>query len=335
MIRKLLMTTAISLIATSGAMAAGTKDPATSAQPTMEEYLPDLGQAALASNLIGESVYTSESPDAEVIGDINDLVVGDDGTIEAVVIGVGGFLGVGEKNVAVNFDMIRWAEDGNGDQFAVFEASKESLQNAPEFTPEETAMAPAEEPMEETGETAAAPAEEPAAESEETAAAPAEEPVEEEEDTAMAPAEEPAEESETAMAPAAEPLGQSEEAATTEDQATGPALTDVDAGSVSAEQLIGATVYAADEESVGEISDVRLNAEGGEVDAIIIDVGGFLGIGAKPVAIAFESLTFRTDEAGNFYVYTDFTREELDAAPDYDEAAYDEQRDAMRLTATQ
>jgi sporulation protein YlmC with PRC-barrel domain len=344
MIRKLLMTTAISLIATSGALAQDTKD--STAQP-MEGYLQEQGQAALASNMIGETVYTSDAADAESIGDINDLVVGEDGSINAVVIGVGGFLGVGEKNVAVNFDQIRWAEDDSGDQIAVFEASKEDLQNAPEFVPaEETAMAPADEnaadadaetaeaPADATAEpameeTAEAPADQPA-ESQEMAAAPAEEPATAEEpaaeETAMAPAEPAAD----AVAPADQPADQMAQA----DQAAGPVLTDVEAGSVSADSLIGATVYAtANEENVGEVSDIRLKADDGAIEAIIVDVGGFLGIGEKPVAISFQNLQFKTDESGAFYVYTDFTREELEGAPNYDEAAYDTDRDSMLLTS--
>ena len=45
-----------------------------------------------------------QDANAQSIGDINDLVVAEDGSIEAVVIGVGGFLGMGEKSVAVPFD---------------------------------------------------------------------------------------------------------------------------------------------------------------------------------------------------------------------------------------
>jgi sporulation protein YlmC with PRC-barrel domain len=339
MIRKLLMTTAISLIATSGALAQDAKD--STAQP-MEGYLQEQGQAALASNMIGETVYTSDAADAESIGDINDLVVGEDGSVEAVVIGVGGFLGVGEKNVAVNFDQIRWAEDDSGNQIAVFEASKEDLEGAPEFVAaEETAMAPADENAAETDQTAEVTAEEPA-ETQEMAAAPADAPVAEEpateetaatteqpatEETAMAPAEEPATD---AVAPAEQPADQMAQT----DQAAGPVLTDVEAGSVSADTILGATVYAAsNEESVGEVGDIRLKADDGGIEAIIVDVGGFLGIGEKPVAISFDNLQFKTDESGSLYVYTDFTREELEGAPDYDEAAYDTDRDSMLLTS--
>jgi sporulation protein YlmC with PRC-barrel domain len=363
MIRKLLVTTAISLLATTGAWSAGTQQQATSPEATQEGYFSSVGDAALASNLIGETVYTSEAADAEQIGDINDLVVGDDGTIEAVVIGVGGFLGVGEKNVAVSFDKIRWTEGENGTQFVVFEASKESLQNAPEFkAEEETAMAPSEEaasseepamaPTDETAmapsagsaegesavivpegevstdQSATAPSADVTDESAETAAA--EQPTEDSAETAAAPAEEPVDQStetETAMAPTDQPA----DAAAT-DQPPTEGLSVVESGSVSAEQLLGATVYSSDQQNIGEVGDVRLAAGGGEVDAMIVDVGGFLGIGEKPVAIGFEDLEIRKDQGDAFYVYTDFTREELEAAPGYDEATYDEQRDNMRLT---
>jgi sporulation protein YlmC with PRC-barrel domain len=297
MMHKLLMATAVSLVATGGAFAAGEAD-TTTAQPMTELYLQGPGEGELATTIIGQTVYTSDAQD-EAVGDINDLIVGDDGTIEAVVIGVGGFLGVGEKNVAVSYDSLHWTDEGDGDRFAVFEASREDLQNAPEFTPEEMAMAP-EEPMDENDQTAMAP-EEPMDESDQTAMAP-EEPVDESDQTAMAPTDE-----------------------------SDSAMLDVRAGSVSADELLGATVYAVDDNNVGEVGDVRLTSDG-EVDAVIVDVGGFLGMGEKPVAIAFESLAFKKDDGGTLYVYTDFTRDQLDAAPAYDEAAYDDQRDAMRLT---
>jgi hypothetical protein len=55
------------------------------------------------SKLIGAIVY---GPDNASIGDVNDVLLDNSGKIRAVVIGVGGFLGVGEKNVAVPFDAL-------------------------------------------------------------------------------------------------------------------------------------------------------------------------------------------------------------------------------------
>ena len=305
MIQKLLAATAISLVTASGAFAAGATDAATS-QPTTGMYSQAAGEGELATAIIGQTVYTSDAKE-ESVGDVNDLIVADDGTVEAVVIGVGGFLNVGEKNVAVSFDKLRWVTDGSGAQFAVLETSREDLENAPEFTPDDTAMAPAEKPMNQA---------EPA--DDQTAMAPADKQAEHGDQTAMAPADNQAEQGgQVAMAPT--------------DQSAEPALSDLGTGSLSADELIGATVYAVDDENVGEVGDVRLSTKG-NVDAVIVDVGGFLGIGEKPVAIAFESLHFKKDEAGTFYVYTDFARDQLEAAPTYDKASYDNEREAMRLT---
>jgi hypothetical protein len=49
-----------------------------------------------------------------------------------VVIGVGGFLGIGEKNVAIEFPKLSWME-GNGDRWLVTDASKEQLEALPDF----------------------------------------------------------------------------------------------------------------------------------------------------------------------------------------------------------
>lgn len=54
----------------------------------------------LASSLIGRTVYNNNE---EGIGDINDVIISESGQVVAVVIGVGGFLGIGEKDVGVDF----------------------------------------------------------------------------------------------------------------------------------------------------------------------------------------------------------------------------------------
>jgi sporulation protein YlmC with PRC-barrel domain len=57
-----------------------------------------------ASKLEGLDVYNNNN---EKIGDISELIVDNSGKIQAVVIGVGGFLGLGERDVAVPFDQIK------------------------------------------------------------------------------------------------------------------------------------------------------------------------------------------------------------------------------------
>ena len=84
------------------------------------------------SKLVGASVY---GPDDKSIGDINELIVGPKGQIRAVVIGVGGFLGIGEKNVAVPFEALHISRKPNTSSIARIAAgvSKDELKNAPRY----------------------------------------------------------------------------------------------------------------------------------------------------------------------------------------------------------
>lgn len=61
-----------------------------------------------ASKIVGLSVYNGNN---ESVGSINDLLTDRNGNIKAVVLGVGGFLGVGEHLVAVPFDKIKFVNE--------------------------------------------------------------------------------------------------------------------------------------------------------------------------------------------------------------------------------
>jgi sporulation protein YlmC with PRC-barrel domain len=61
-----------------------------------------------ASKVVGLSVYNDSN---ESVGSINDLLTDKSGNIKAVVIGVGGFLGVGEHLVAVSFDKVKFVNE--------------------------------------------------------------------------------------------------------------------------------------------------------------------------------------------------------------------------------
>ena len=60
-----------------------------------------------ASKLMGLDVYNDAN---EKLGDINELIVDKDGKINAVVIGVGGFLGMGEHDIAISIDKLKFVE---------------------------------------------------------------------------------------------------------------------------------------------------------------------------------------------------------------------------------
>ena len=84
-----------------------------------------------ASKLIGTAVKNNAN---ESIGNINEVILDKDGKVAAVVIGVGGFLGMGEHEVAVNFSSLRLADDGNGKTLVTLDATKDALKAAPQWT---------------------------------------------------------------------------------------------------------------------------------------------------------------------------------------------------------
>jgi hypothetical protein len=84
----------------------------------------------LASQFLGQAITNQAG---EAIGDINDVLFDRTGRIATVVIGVGGFLGLGEKNVAVPFSSLAFTADANGKRVVTVPLSKERLQAAPEF----------------------------------------------------------------------------------------------------------------------------------------------------------------------------------------------------------
>lgn len=83
----------------------------------------------LASNLIGSTVYSGTD---ENLGKIVDILATDEGEVKAVVIGVGGFLGIGRKDVAVAPDTLERVKIDNGVKL-VLATSKDELNAAPEF----------------------------------------------------------------------------------------------------------------------------------------------------------------------------------------------------------
>jgi len=91
--------------------------------------LQDSG-SKLANDLLGEAVY---SLDGEVVGDVNDLIIDQNGSVQGVVIGVGGLLGIGEKQVAVEMAKVTMTATPDGDEGLVLNATKQDLDAAPAF----------------------------------------------------------------------------------------------------------------------------------------------------------------------------------------------------------
>ncbi|TCM55863.1 MULTISPECIES: PRC-barrel domain-containing protein [unclassified Rhizobium] len=101
-------------------------------QASSGDYITEQGADQIAaSTYLGQSVYNSSD---ESIGEINDVIFSKDGSVEAAVIGVGGFLGIGEKNVAVPLDKVTVAEVPNSDDLKLTTTeTADTLKSAPEF----------------------------------------------------------------------------------------------------------------------------------------------------------------------------------------------------------
>lgn len=85
-----------------------------------------------ADELIGSDL--TSRPDNENIGAISDLLIDENGQVVAVIVEVGGFLGLGEKEVAISWDSVERTmnEQGDGHKLTVT-ATKDALTNAPEY----------------------------------------------------------------------------------------------------------------------------------------------------------------------------------------------------------
>ena len=139
--KKIITSTALALMLTTSAVAA----------PEMAKFGTVATQEKsdiLASNFIGMRIYATESEVAsdtpvatgaekewDDIGEVNDVVLGADGSVKAVILGVGGFLGAGEKDISVTMDQIKIVReaDNANDYFLVVNANKAMLEEAPVY----------------------------------------------------------------------------------------------------------------------------------------------------------------------------------------------------------
>jgi sporulation protein YlmC with PRC-barrel domain len=92
-------------------------------------------------------------------------------------------------------------------------------------------------------------------------------------------------------------------------------VTTVPSDAVSVTDYYKQNVYDTSDNSVGEISDVLLDKDGG-VTAVIVSVGDFLGLGAKYVSVPFNALRV-TEKEGKRYLVMDTTKDALMSAPGY------------------
>jgi uncharacterized protein YrrD len=91
-----------------------------------------------------------------------------------------------------------------------------------------------------------------------------------------------------------------------------------------ASKFKGTDVVGANDEKIGDVSDILFTKDG-KIDAYLISVGGFLGVGAKEVALAPSSVQIIQDkDKDNFKIKVSMTKDQLAQAPNFEH--YKEQR---------
>lgn len=358
--KRILATTALVMIMAGGAYSAQMGN--YQAQPMDVEASDFIGSRIYATDTMPatDTVAAGAEKDWDDVGEINDVVLGRDGQIKAVILGVGGFLGIGEKSVAVPMQDVKFVKNGDGadDFFLVVNANKDLLTNAPAYVSLEEkaqqqaaandAAAPADSTMTAPADTAAvtdttttAPADT-AADTAATTTAPADTTT-----AADATAEKPADATTTAADTTAKPADtttamdstpaetdSTTTASTTADSAT-QTMTDenrtrlvrpevardgykaAEMTELTADKLEGARVYGPNDEDVGEVNRLILD-NNGQVTRVVLDVGGFLGMGERQIAVTPDELNIvRTDDGNEFRVYVDANQANLKAQPEY------------------
>jgi sporulation protein YlmC with PRC-barrel domain len=205
------------------------------------------------ANATNNSEGISEVPDNwQMVGDVDDILMTQEGEVRALIVDAGGFLGMDENAKQVDLSNVRFIKDSDdeGEYFVVFNGDRskfESTKRYDQATAENQGMqrASEREDMQQTR--------------------------------------------------------QSEEA---------------DLANLTTEELLGAAVYGSNDNWVGEISELAL-AEDGQIDAVIVDVGGFLGIGEKPVALNMDQITINRVDGDELRGYVSSTEEELENMDSY------------------
>jgi len=233
---------------------------------------------SLVSSIVGAHVYSSTAADADDFGAITDIVLDQNGDVQVIILGVGGFLGIGQKSVAINYEDFKVAKGGDGKDRYVLRATKAAFAAAPNFS-----FADAQAKLPAAGVT--------------TTDHPT--------DTAQT------------LAPPPGPLDRS-------------TMKPIDISKMKADDFKGIAVVDAGGETIGAISDFVLD-KSSKIDAVVVDVGGFLGLGSKPVAVGFNLADYATDKNGINYLFLRVTKAQLEAQPAYAKDTYAAQRTKMRF----
>jgi sporulation protein YlmC with PRC-barrel domain len=126
MLSRLVIAAAFAATVTGAAFAQQTTTSAGAAAATTQTLATLPQDATTVSNYYKQNVY---DPSDAKIGEISDVLLNKQGKVDAFMVAVGGFLGVGEKDVAVPFDAVH-ATQKDGKWYLPMNATKDALKNA-------------------------------------------------------------------------------------------------------------------------------------------------------------------------------------------------------------
>ncbi|MCC1492506.1 PRC-barrel domain-containing protein [Cognatishimia sp. F0-27] len=314
-----------------------------------ESFQPEFeAQQYRGTDLIGATLWQTEKSidvaatttdpeelEWDMAGEINDVIIGKDGEVDHIIAAVGGFLGLGQKEISISMDALTFISDGAeaDEYFIVFNGPTDMLKDAPDYqeaeqawkdgqmaTGTEVESASAADPMANEDETegSAYAAQPNMADGDATVtqaaniSATGDDAMTASEDTASAETDARAMETETAES----------DLRTVDTDMTTAGMNAVRASEadITTEDLTGARVYTAGDEWVGEVGELILADDGTSIEKAVIDVGGFLGLGEKPVAVDLDALMIEETASGEIArVSLDMPRSELEAAEPYSE----------------
>jgi sporulation protein YlmC with PRC-barrel domain len=232
------------------ALCAAVATPATAQRGVFAADAPNVqtpGQIS-SDKLIGRSVRNAQD---KVVGEIKSVALGPDGRVQAVIVGVGGFLGVGEREVAIGWDNLRIRDNG---EVIATDLSEQQLRGLPEYKYADTRQR----------------------------------------GSVFGP-------------------GANTQATQSADRA--PTTYPPSAWNMRASELIGMDVRNAQNESIGQVRELLVDMRG-EIQALVVSVGGFLGLGDRHVAVGWKQFQFNREKGGLAGRVT-MSREQLKALPEY------------------
>jgi sporulation protein YlmC with PRC-barrel domain len=150
---KLALTAALLVLTTTAASAQAPQrtQPATGSAVQIMTSIP--ANSVTVNHWYKQNVY---DPSDNKIGEIMDVLVSREGNVAALIVGVGGFLGMGEKDVAVPFNAVQVKTKDNNKWYLVMNATKDAFKSAKGFKYDRSAMT--WEPEDAAGTTGGAPA---------------------------------------------------------------------------------------------------------------------------------------------------------------------------------